>query len=155
MSGKEPDSEVVNSRVFDAPREVVFKAFTDPAQLAKWWGPAGFSNTFSEFDFRPGGSWRFVMHGPDGKDYKIEKVFEEVVKPERIVMRHVEPMHSFRMTMVYEDLGPKTRLTWRMVFEEILSGKLKRFLAEANEQNYYRLAAHLAARPNSNIFPTP
>ena len=64
------DREIVTTRVFDAPRELVFKAWTDPDHLAKWWGPKGFTNTFQEFDMRPGGVWRFIMHGPDGVDYK-------------------------------------------------------------------------------------
>ena len=62
--------EIVSGRVIDAPRRKVFKAFADPTHLARWWGPKGFRNTFEEFDFRPGGTWRFTMHGPDGVDYQ-------------------------------------------------------------------------------------
>ena len=64
------EREIVTTRVIDAPRERVFKAWTDPEHLAQWWGPKGFTNTFQEFDMRPGGAWRFVMPGPDGVDYK-------------------------------------------------------------------------------------
>ena len=71
------DREFANSRVFDAPPERVFRAWTDPNHLAQWWGPKGFTNTFEEFDLRPGGPWRFVMHGPDGTDYKNHSVFGE------------------------------------------------------------------------------
>ena len=60
--------EIVSIRVFDFPRELVFNAWTDPEHLVHWWGPKGFTNTFHEFDLRPGGIWRFVMHGPDGRD---------------------------------------------------------------------------------------
>jgi uncharacterized protein YndB with AHSA1/START domain len=60
--------EIASGRVIDAPRRKVFKAFADPTHLARWWGPKGFRNTFEEFDFRPGGTWRFTMHGPDGTD---------------------------------------------------------------------------------------
>ena len=77
------------SRSFAAPRDRVFRAFTAPAQLARWWGPKGFTNTFHEFDLRPGGDWRFVMHGPNGADYANDNVFVEVVKPERVVFDHV------------------------------------------------------------------
>jgi uncharacterized protein YndB with AHSA1/START domain len=86
-SAAEPlsDREIVTTRVFDAPRELVFKAWTDPDHLAQWWGPKGFTNTFQEFDMRPGGIWRFVMHGPDGVDHKNKSVFVEVVKPGRKV----------------------------------------------------------------------
>src|SRR3712207_1550034 len=87
------EDEVVSSRVFDAPREAVFRAFAEPGILARWWGPKGFANTFREFDLRPGGAWRFVMHGPDGRDYEMVKEFVEVVAGERVVLRHVGPMH--------------------------------------------------------------
>lgn len=66
------DREVVTSRVIDAPRERAFRAFSDPAHLAQWWGPKGFANIFNEFDLRPGGAWRFVMQGPDGMNYPNE-----------------------------------------------------------------------------------
>ena len=77
------DREIVSARVFDAPRELVWKAWVDPKHVAQWWGPKGFTNTIHEMDVRPGGVWRFAMHGPDGTDYKNEIVFIEVVRPER------------------------------------------------------------------------
>ena len=88
---------IIGSRVFDAPRELVFAAFTDPKHLAQWWGPNGFTTTTHSFDFRPGGVWRFVMHGPDGRDYQNRVTYDEIVPPERIVYRHgggedVEPV---------------------------------------------------------------
>ena len=65
------DPKVISgSRLFDAPRSLVFEAWTDPKHLAHWWGPNGFSLTTHSFDFRAGGVWRFVMHGPDGRDYQ-------------------------------------------------------------------------------------
>src|SRR5215469_11779411 len=73
---------IVTTRIIDAPRTLVFEAWTDPKHLAQWWGPNGFSTTTSSFDMRPGGVWRFVMHGPDGRDYQNHVTFEEVVKPE-------------------------------------------------------------------------
>ena len=76
--------EIVAARVFDAPRELVFDAWTDPEHVAQWWGPNGFTNTIHEMDVRPGGVWRFVMHGPDGVDYNNKIVYIEVVKPERL-----------------------------------------------------------------------
>jgi uncharacterized protein YndB with AHSA1/START domain len=60
------DREIITSRVYDAPRELVFKAWTDPKHIARWWGPNGFTTTIHEMDVRPGGAWRFIMHGPDG-----------------------------------------------------------------------------------------
>src|SRR5580698_5370721 len=116
---------IIAMRVFDAPRDLVFSAFTDVKHLAQWWGPNGFTTTTSAFDFRPGGVWRFVMHGPDGRDYQNRITFEEIVRPERLVYRHggkndgggadVEPVR-FTQTVTFEDLGGKTRLTWRSDF---------------------------------------
>jgi uncharacterized protein YndB with AHSA1/START domain len=138
------DGEIVSSRVFDASREVVFRAFTDPEVLAQWWGPKGFTNTFHEFDPRPGGAWRFVMRGPDGTEYQITKEFLEVVAPERVVLQHVEPMHRFRMLMTFADEAGKTRLTWRMRFDAVEDAERARgAIVEANEQNFDRLAAQL------------
>jgi uncharacterized protein YndB with AHSA1/START domain len=108
---------IIGMREFDAPRDLVFAAWTDPEHLAQWWGPNGFTTTTHSFDFRPGGVWRFVMHGPDGRDYQNRITFDEVVPPERIVYRHgggedVEPV-QFRQTVTFEDIGGRTRMTWR------------------------------------------
>jgi uncharacterized protein YndB with AHSA1/START domain len=112
---------IVGTREFDAPRALVFSAWTDPKHLAQWWGPNGFTTTTYSFEFRPGGVWRFVMHGPDGRDYQNRITFEEIVAPERIVYRHggggddVEPV-QFRTTVLLEELGKRTRVTWRGEF---------------------------------------
>jgi uncharacterized protein YndB with AHSA1/START domain len=88
---------IIGTREFDAPRALVFSVWTDPKHLAQWWGPFGFTTTTSSFDFRPGGVWLFVMHGPDGRNYQNRITFEEIVPPQRIVYRHgggddVEPV---------------------------------------------------------------
>ncbi|MDB6128711.1 MAG: polyketide cyclase, partial [Verrucomicrobia bacterium] len=88
-SPQSSDREAVNTRVLNAPRERVWEAWTNPKHLARWWGPKGFKNTFEVFEPKPGGEWRFVMHGPDGTDYKNYSTFVEVVKPARIVFDHV------------------------------------------------------------------
>jgi uncharacterized protein YndB with AHSA1/START domain len=108
---------IIGVREFDAPRGLVFDAWTDPKHLARWWGPNGFTTTTMSFDLRPGGVWHFVMHGPDGRDYQNRVTFEEVLRPERIVYRHgdgddVEPVR-LRQTVIFEDLGGRTRMTWR------------------------------------------
>jgi uncharacterized protein YndB with AHSA1/START domain len=140
------DREIVSSRVFAVPRGFVFDAFSDSARLAQWWGPKDFTNTFHEFDLRPGGHWRLTMHGPNSAHYENESVFVEVVKPERIVFQHLEPVHGFLMTMTFADEAGATRLTWRMCFESASEcTRVKLFVSEANEQNFVRLAAHLAA----------
>jgi uncharacterized protein YndB with AHSA1/START domain len=112
---------IIGMRIFDAPRDLVFSAFTDPKHLAQWWGPDGFTTTTHSFDFRPGGTWRFVMHGPDGRDYQNRVTYDEIVPSERIVYHHgggddVEPV-QFSTTVIFEDTGTgQTRLTWHGKF---------------------------------------
>jgi uncharacterized protein YndB with AHSA1/START domain len=138
------DREIVTTRVLNAPRELVFKAWTDPDQLVQWWGPKGFTNTFHEFDLRPGGIWRFVMHGPDGVDYQNKSVFVEVVNPERIVFDHVSGPR-FQVVATFAEQAGKTTLTFRMRFESAAEcDKVKAFAVEGNEQNFDRLEARLA-----------
>ena len=134
--------EVVNIRTFDTPRNQLFDAFTNPAHLATWWGPAGFTNTFHEFDPRPGGAWRFTMHGPDGQSYAMNKRLLEVAPPQRIVLRHEQANHNFTMSMTFTDQAGKTLVTWRMLFDEPAE-EIRRVIEEANEQNFDRLQAHL------------
>jgi uncharacterized protein YndB with AHSA1/START domain len=111
-----PLREIVSTRVFDAPRELVFAAWTDPKGITKWWGPHGFTTTTHEMDVRPGGVWRHTMHGPDGVDYENEIVYMEVVNPERLTYDHVSrPL--FHATVTFEDQGGRTKLTLRMLFE--------------------------------------
>ena len=144
------DREIVNTRIFDAPRELVFKAFSDGDHLAQWWGPRGFTNTFHRFEFRPGGLWRFVMHSPKGVDYPNESVFVEIVGPGRIVFRHLTPIHEFQMTVTFEEQDGKTRLTWRMLFNSAAEcDEVRSSAAAANEQNFDRLQAHLATMVGS------
>ncbi|MGC1273092.1 MAG: SRPBCC family protein [Planctomycetaceae bacterium] len=141
------DRVIVSSRVFDAPRMRVYEAFRDPEQLACWWGPKDFTNSLHEFDFRPGGLWRFTMHGPDGVDFLNESVFEEIVEPGRIVFRHREPIHGFQMAMTFSEQGDQTTLTWRMCFDSAEEcDRVRALVVEANEQNFDRLADHLTKR---------
>ena len=114
------DRQLIFTRTFDAPRDLVFEAWTDPRHLAQWWGPAGFTTTIHAIDVRPGGIWKFVMHGPDGIDYHNRIVFLEVVKPERIVYKHDpevgdEPVR-FQVTVTFADENGKTRVTMEMLF---------------------------------------
>lgn len=139
-------AEIVATRILDAPRWVVFRAFTDPDRLARWWGPKGFTNTFHQFDPRPGGKWRFVMRGPDGTDYPMVNEFVEVVPPERIVLRHIQEGHGFRLTIALADEAGRTRLDWRMRFDSAAEAeRVREIVAAANEENLDRLQALLAA----------
>jgi len=143
---------IVTTRVFDAPRSLVFKAFSDPDRLAKWWGPKGFTNTFSQFELKPGGQWNFVMHGPDGKNYDNHSIFDEVVEPERIVFRHLDKDHAFQMTIIFGEEeqnhfgeAGKTRVTWHMCFDSAARcADLRSFVTDANEQNFDKLQAQIA-----------
>ena len=138
--------EIISTRVFDARREHVFRAFADPLRLATWWGPQGFTNRFETFDLRSGGSWRFVMMGPDGKEYENANEFVQVVDQERISFRHVQTGHDFTFTQTFVELGNKTLLVWRMRFDSVdEADRIRQFVEGANEQNFDRLALHLAA----------
>lgn len=138
-------TDIVSTRSYDAPRERVFEAFRDPARLARWWGPKGFTNTIHAFDLRPGGIWRSTLHGPDGVDYASENVFVEIVEPERIVFRHVSGDHRFELTITLDEQDGGTRVTWRMRHAtEAECERVRTFVVEANEQNFDRLAAELA-----------
>src|SRR5690606_37979399 len=93
-----PEARTIRtSRAFGTARAKLWSLFENPADLSMWWGPAGFSNTFEEFDFRPGGAWRFVMRGPDGAEYPMRKRFTAIAPFERIVLDHDDPVHGFRM----------------------------------------------------------
>lgn len=139
------DREIVSRRVFQASRERLWAVFADPARLAHWWGPNGFTNTIHEFDLRPGGKWRLTMHAPNGANFDNDKTFLEVIPGEKVAFRHHGPMHAFTMTITYAPAGRDTEVTWRMIFDSAAEcAKVKGFILPANEQNFDRLAAELA-----------
>jgi len=156
------DREIVTTRVFDAPRELVWEAWTNPKHVANWWGPRGFTTTIEQMDVRPGGVWKHTMHGPDGTDYPNKSIFKEVVKPERIVYSHAGGKKggtgvSFEMTWTFEALGEKTRVTLRHVFATAADRDrvAKEFGAvEGAKQTLDRLGEHLlkVAATNSGDF---
>jgi len=117
-----PDREIVLTRVLHAPRELVWQAWTEPQHVTNWWGPRGFSTTIKKMDFRVGGVWEHVMHGPDGVNYPNKSIFKEIVPFERITYSHgggreTGPGATFTATWTFETVeGNKTRLTGRMVF---------------------------------------
>ncbi len=140
----------VTSRVLPIARERVWAAFNDPVALAGWWGPAGFTNTFHEFDFRPDGVWRFTMHGPDGAAYAMDHRFSEIVAPERIVVRHLQPGHDFTLTVTLADHSGRTKITWHLLFDDPAeAARVRPFVVPANEQNLDRLETHLSGKPPS------
>jgi len=112
--------ELVLTRIFDAPRELVFKAWTDPKRVAEWWGPRGFTNPVCELDGRPGGAIRIHMRGPDGTVYPMTGVYQEVVEPERIVFTSAaldaagNLMFELPTTMTFAEQGGKTKQILRV-----------------------------------------
>ena len=148
------DREIVFMRVFDAPRRMVWEAWTDPKQLVLWWGPKGFTTTIDEMDVRVDGVWKLVMHGPDGTDYPNKSIFTEVVPCERLRYRlsggkRGGPAAQFEMTATFEDDGDKTRLTMRMVFASTAARDQNVRVygsIEGGKQTLERLAEHLLAR---------
>lgn len=140
------DRQIVLTRVFEAPRELVFRAFTEQDRVTRWWGPTGFTLTIHEMDVRPGGTWRFTMHGPDGVDFPNTIVYEEVASPARLVYTHHDP--AFRVTVTLDDFSGMTALTMRMVFAtaEERDGVVDKYNAiEGGNQTLDRLGEHLAA----------
>jgi len=114
------DRQIVMMRLLQAPRELVFKTFTEEEHVAQWWGPTGFTLTTHEMDVRPGGVWEFTMHGPDGVDYPNVIVYEEILAPHRLVYTHGSPDPDdpgFRTTVTFDDFMGMTALTMRGVFE--------------------------------------
>lgn len=141
----QPERDILTTRVLHHPRAVVFRAWTDPELLQRWWGPKGFTNTFHAHDLRPGGLWDFTMHGPDGKNYHNVSMYRAIEAPARLIFDHVKPMHRFEVLVLFEDLDGHTRLHWRMRHptpEE--RAQVIAFVPAANEENLDRLEAVLA-----------
>jgi uncharacterized protein YndB with AHSA1/START domain len=138
------DLALTTSRIVDASPARVYAAFEDPKQLTRWWGPDGFTSTFETFDFRTGGAWKFVLHGPDGKDYPNVNRFVELVRDARVRLQHVEG-HWFELTVTLTPEGDKTRIAWRQQFanaDEL--DQIRDYVVPANEQNLNRLEAVLS-----------
>lgn len=151
--GPPSEREIVVTRVFDAPRALVFRAWTEPEHVARWWGPDGFTATVREMDVRPGGVWRFVLHGPDGMDYPNRIVYDEVAPPERLVYTHgvdePDAPGRFHVTVTFAEQGAQTRVTMRMRFASAAERERavrERRAVEGANQTLARLAEYLATR---------
>jgi uncharacterized protein YndB with AHSA1/START domain len=149
------DRRLELERIFDAPRELVWLAFSDPYHLSQWWGPKGFTNPVCELDLRHGGKWHHVMRGPDGRDYPTDSVFIEVTPPERIVYRNAaadpkifgdNPPPSFIRVITLIDIGNgRTRLTLDAYFDTAANkdAVIRRGFREGTMESFDKLAAHL------------
>ena len=132
-------------RIVKAPIDLVWEVWTSPEHIKHWWGPAGFTNTISVMDVRPGGVWEFVMHGPDGTDYMNKHIYKEVVKPVKLVLEHVTGP-KFLMTVTFEEQGDQTLVNIHSLFEsaEQLQEVIKVFKADVGmRQNAERMENYL------------
>jgi uncharacterized protein YndB with AHSA1/START domain len=134
-----PDAALSTERLLAAPPHEVFAAFERPDRLAHWWGPNGFTNTFEEFDFKPGGRWVFTMHGPNGANYHNENVFREIQPAARLVIEHVlDPW--FTLTVTLTARGDRTHLSWVQEFQTPeIAASVRARAGTANEQVLDRL----------------
>jgi uncharacterized protein YndB with AHSA1/START domain len=144
------DREIVVSRLLDAPRELVYRVWTEPEHVAKWWGPNGFTNTILQMEVRSGGEWKFIMHGPDGTDYENLIVFTDVSPPARLAYEHSDWNGGMRFSAeaLFEEQGDKTLVTMRSVFEtaEIRQKMVEQVGAiEGAKQTLERMAAYAEA----------
>lgn len=138
------NQEIVSTRIFESPCELVFRAWAEPEHLKNWWGPKGFTNTFNEFDFRVGGKWRFVMHGPEVGNYRNECEFIEIERPKLIAWkRHSKPL--FQVVATFEEVSAnETKIVFRMIFETAEEcDKIKKFAVDKNEENFDKLETEL------------
>ena len=146
------DREIVLTRIFDATRELVWKAWTEPKHIVQWWGPRGFTTTIHEMDLRPGGIWRLTMYGPDGAECPTQCIFREIKKPERVAYslsggKLGAPAVTCEVTWTFEAQGDKTKLTLRMVFPsaEACNYNEKTYgVIEGGTQTLDRLGEYLA-----------
>jgi uncharacterized protein YndB with AHSA1/START domain len=143
--------DLVLERVFDAPRDLVWKVMTDPERVTHWWGPHGYTTTVVEMDLRPGGRWRWINHTTGGEDAPFKGEYLEVVPPERIVQTQIFDVPGFDdraavNTMILEDLGTRTRLVARSRFPSVedLQGALATGMIGGALQTYDRLADEIA-----------
>ncbi len=131
------------SREIPASAAEVFAALSDPARVARWWGPAGFSSTIHEFEFSPGGRWTLTMHGPDGAHYPNESRFTRIVDGKAWEIEHLSG-HHFVLSIELEPRGQATIVHWRQSFDSAAHYQaIAQFVASANEQNLERLAAEV------------
>ena len=131
------------SREIAAPVEEVFAAFTDPERLARWWGPAGFTNTFHEFEFETGGRWVYTMHSPNGGNPENESVFELVEPPRKVVIRHIsQPLYRLTIELVSSERG--TTVSWLQELDDAeVAKRIAKIVVPANEQNLDKLSAEV------------
>jgi uncharacterized protein YndB with AHSA1/START domain len=151
MTSATPSNEIRLTRIYDAPVSAVWDAWTDLAQVAQWWGPRGFTLTTHSKDLRPGGTWKYTMHGPDGTDYPNTTLYHEVVKHSRLVYDHGasdDRPPLFRVTVQFTDLKGKTKMDMSMTLATAeAAAETRTFIKKAGgDGTWDRLAEHLAKK---------
>lgn len=137
--------EQVSTRLLPCSPERAFAALSDVEQLVEWWGPDGFTTTSESFDFRAGGSWTMVMHGPDGRNYPNLYRFLAIEAPSRAVVEHPHESHWFELTITFDEAPGGTLITWCQRFDdEVHFAAIKDIVEKANPQLLARLAAVVA-----------
>lgn len=132
-----------STRDLRAAPSAVFAAIKDPARLARWWGPNGFSNRFEVFEFQPGGKWVFEMIGPDGKVYPNESIFVTIEADRQVVIRHI-CLPLFTLTITLEPSPRGTLVHWGQAFADAaVASAIRHIVVPANEQNLDRLGAEV------------
>ena len=140
------EGAIRTQRLLAHPPARVYEAFERQEQLARWWGPRGFTSTFEIFEFKTGGRWKFVLHGPDGADYANDNIFEQLEPGSRIVVRHPGAPHAFTLTVKLTPQAGGTLLSWEQAFDDPYeAARVRDFVVPANEQNLDRLEAVLAS----------
>lgn len=137
--------DILITRVFDAPRDVVFTAFTDPNLIPNWWGPARYKTTVDRADLRPGGLWRYVSRDADGTEYGFKGVYHDIVVPERVVQTFEfegMPGHVSLDTAIFEEVDGKTKYVSVSVFQSVedRDGMVQSGMEEGASEGYDRLA---------------
>jgi uncharacterized protein YndB with AHSA1/START domain len=137
--------EIVSTTILDAPRELVFKAYTDPKLFAQWWGPRRYTNVIDKFDARRGGEWRVVQRGAEGDEHGFRGVHHEVLAPERLVVTFEYegvPGHVALQTATFEPLGNKTRLVTQQLFQSVMDrdGMVASGMKEGADESMERLS---------------
>jgi uncharacterized protein YndB with AHSA1/START domain len=151
------DREIVISRIISAQRELVFEAFTEVRHLSRWWGPEGFTTATRSFEFRVGGEWDFVMHGPDGTEYPEWISWTEITPPERIALLHGESRddpNAFESVLTFALDGDATRLEMRTVFptKELRDEAVAKYHAiEGGQQTLSNLAAYVTENVRKGV----
>lgn len=143
------DRTLSTSRILPYSPKEIYRAFASADLLRLWWGPKGFSNTFEIFEFKTGGRWKLIMHGPDGKNYLNDSFFAEIVPDAKVVIRH-DCLPYFTLTVELKPVNDGTQLNWDQVFDDAQTAQtVKQLVGSANEQNIDRLTQVLSKTASS------